>query len=420
VKKLLLACIVTLLAAPMYGQVHINLSLRDAIDKSLASNPQMGAVREGINLQKAQFWRAIAPPPPTVSVNYAFVPLAQRLAAFSERTVEVNQSIDFPTTILLRGSQATKQIRVAEEEYTSARNEMIARTTIAYFNVLAKMERSELAKENCVVAEEFARTSAVRRNVGEGTNLEQLTANVQQAQARNSVETAANDLRLAKGELGLLIGITNEGDAARLQLTDSLSFRPDVSDLDKHVEVAQRSNSQIRASMIKRDIASTGYTLAWSIFLPTLSASYLRQSRDGITGLYGASFGISLPLWFMFDHRGQIQSASATLAIADHELESTRHSVTAAVRSAHVEKVNSEQQLHSYESDVLLQTREIFRSAKASYDAGEISYLEFLQARQTVVQARTSYIDLLLGYHVAVARLQQAVGLSLKTKDLED
>lgn len=413
-KALLFVFIGNLLAVPIVGQVRIDLSLKNAIEQSLANNPQIRAASEGVNLQKAQFWRAIAPTSPTVSVNYAFVPPAQKLDAFSERTVEVSQSLDFPTTIFLRGSQALKQIRVAEEEYASARNEIIARTTIAYFNVLAKTERLALSQENRAVAEEFARKSAIRRNVGEGTNLEQLTANVQQAQARNAVETAANELRLVKGELGLLIGIKNEVDRTHLVLTDSLGFLPRSSDLDRLVETAQLSNAQIRASMIKREVASTGYTLAWTSFLPTLSVSYLRQTRDGITGLYGASFGISIPLWFMLDHRGQIQSASAMLAMADHELEWTKNSVTHGIRSAHFEKVNSEQQLRSYESDVLHQSGEIFRSAKASYEAGEISYLEFLQARQTVVQARSSYIDLLLAYHVAVAKLEQAVGSSLK------
>jgi outer membrane protein TolC len=402
------------LTNPVFSQVRVELSLKDATDRAVARNPQLSAVREGINLQKAQFWRAVSPPAPTVSVNYAFIPLGQKLNAFSERTVEVSQSIDFPTTIFLRGSQASDQIKVAEEDFATARNEICARTSVAYFNVLAKMGRLTLAKENRSVAEDFAQKSAIRRNVGEGTNLEQLTANVQQAQARNAVETAANELRLAKGELGMLIGITEETELSGLVLTDSLVFRPEASNLEQILNVAQRSNAQVRASLFKRDVASTARSLAWSSVLPTLSASYLRQTRDGITGLYGASFGISIPLWFMFDQRGQVQAASAGLAMAEYELESTRHAVTAGVRSAYVEKLNCEQQLRSYEKDVLHQADEILRSAKASYEAGEISYLEFLQARQTVVQARSSYIDLLLAFHVAAAKLEQAVGSSHK------
>jgi outer membrane protein TolC len=403
-----------ILMFPVLGQARLELSLRDATERAVARNPQLGAVREGINLQKAQFWRAVAPPSPTVSVNYAFIPTGQNLNAFSERTVEVSQSLDFPTTIYLRGSQATDQIKLAEVEYASTRNEICARTTISYFNVLAKVERLALAKENRSVAEDFAQKSAIRRNVGEGTPLEQLTANVQQAQSRNAVETAVNDLRLARSELGMLIGITEEAEIAGLVLTDTLEFRPEASNLDQLMNVAQLTNAQVRAGSFKRDIASTGRALAWSSLLPTLSASYLRQTRDGVTGLYGATFGISIPLWFMFDQRAQVQSASASYAMAEHELESTRHAVTVAVRSAYFEKVNCEQQLRSYEKDVLHQADEILRSAKASYEAGEISYLEFLQARQTVVQARSNYIDLLFTYHVAVAKLEQAVGSSPK------
>jgi outer membrane protein TolC len=414
VKRIILfSLFVIIVPLSLRGQVRTELSLKNAVDRALANNPVLGISREAVGVQKAEFWRSIAPPPPTVSVNYGFVPWGQKLDAFSERTVEVSQTIDFPTTIFLRGSQASHQISVAEEEYASARNEMLARTTIAYFNVLAKSERLELAKENRSVAEDFAQKSAIRRHVGEGTNLEQLTANVQYVQAKNAVETALNDLHVAKSELGTLIGLTREADLAGLFLTDSLVFRPPAANLERLIEVAQISNAQIRAKMFRRDAASTGRTLAWSSLLPTFSASYLRQTRDGITGLYGASFGISVPLWFMFDQRGQIESASAALAMVDHELEATRQSVIGAVRGAYFEKVNCEEQLRSFETDMLTQAREILRSAKASYEAGEISYLEFLQARQTVVQARTNYIDVLLAYRVAVARLEQAVGSPL-------
>jgi len=87
--------------------------------------------------------------------------------------------------------------------------------------------------------------------------------------------------------------------------------------------------------------------------------------------------------------------------------------VTVAVRTAYYEKLNSERQLRLYQTGILPESDEILRAAKASYNAGEITYLEFLQAKQTVLQARSSYIDVFLAYNIARARLEQIVGRKL-------
>ena len=45
--------------------------------------------------------------------------------------------------------------------------------------------------------------------------------------------------------------------------------------------------------------------------------------------------------------------------------------------------------------------------------AGEITYIEFLQARQTLILARGTYIDALYHYNAAIAQLEKAVGRTL-------
>lgn len=395
------------------AQIIRQLSLKEAIAIAINHNPQSNISRRRIDAQRGQFWRSLSLPPPSLSVNYAFIPQGRGLEHFSERTIEFAQSFDFPTTIALRGSQAFSEIRAAETEYTATEHEIISRVKIVYSNILAKQQKLSLAKDNQSLAEDFAKKSTVRRNVGEGTHLEQLTASVQCSHALNAVETAINELRIAMDELELLLGQRRGPPQSEFMLTDSMTYSPESVSLEQYLEMAKASNTQLRASSLRRDIASTGYSLAWSSLLPSFSASYFRQTRDGVSGMYGVSLGVSVPLWFMFDQRGQIQMASAAWSIAEHELGFTDNSVTVAVRTAYYEKVNSERQLRLYQTGILPESDEILRTAKASYAAGEITYLEFLQARQTVLQARSSYIEVFLSYNIARARLEQIVGRKL-------
>jgi outer membrane protein TolC len=66
-----------------------------------------------------------------------------------------------------------------------------------------------------------------------------------------------------------------------------------------------------------------------------------------------------------------------------------------------------------YLSDILPQAEEVYRSASASYDAGEITYLEYLQARQTLINAKSNYINVLFSYNLSIYTLEETVGQSL-------
>jgi outer membrane protein TolC len=154
-------------------------------------------------------------------------------------------------------------------------------------------------------------------------------------------------------------------------------------------------------------------TLAWSSFLPNLNASYYRQTVDGNSDFYGVSFGISLPLWFLFDQRGQIQEASANLNIAESDLQSLNNFISVNVKNAFLEMKNDERQIILHQTDILPQAEEVYRTALASYEAGDITYIEFLQARQTLISSRNEYVEELARYCTSLVKLEFAVGASI-------
>jgi outer membrane protein TolC len=55
----------------------------------------------------------------------------------------------------------------------------------------------------------------------------------------------------------------------------------------------------------------------------------------------------------------------------------------------------------------------VYRTALASYQAGDISYIEFLQARQILISSRNEYIEELARYCISLSKLEYAVGASI-------
>ncbi len=386
------------------------LSLKDAIEIALRHNPELAGARRGIDAAHGRFWRGISPPPPLLSVGYDYIPAGGGIKNFGERYIGISQSFDFPTTIALRGSSLSAETDAAEADFLSASLSITMQLKLAYYSVLAKEQKLRLAEENLGIADDFAIKAGIRHHVGEGTNLEHLTAKVQRTQALNAVEVARNELRLTMGELSFALGRGKEQLGREFTLTDSLSYRPYALYLDSLVEWAHRLNPQLQSASFMRNAASVNRTIAWSSILPSFTMSYSRQVQGGNPNLYGVTFGISLPIWFLLDQRGQVLEASATLAKMESDLTMKRNFVSLDVTNAYLEFKNGERQVQLYQTALLPQADEVYRAGAASYHAGDITYLEFLQARQTLISARSTYIDELYHYNAAIAQLEKSVG----------
>ena len=387
-----------------------HLSLKQAIGIALEHNPECAGSRYAADIQRARVWEGIAPPPPVVSLNYDYIPSGSGPRAFGERSVVLSQSFDFPSTIVLRGSALSSEADAAEADANSTTLAMVFRVKRAYFEVLARQAKLLLASENLDITRDFAAKARIRSNAGEGTDLENLTARVQELQAQGAFQAARNDLSLAGGELHLVLGHPPDLQGKDFVLTDTLGYRPRSFDLDVLIRDAGNAHPILHAARSKREAASIRRSIAWSSILPSFTLSYAQQVQGTARNLYGISLGMSIPLWFLLDTRGQVQEAAAAFASAGSDVIAQENALALGVRNAYLAFMNEDLQVRLYTAELLPQSKEVFRVANASYQAGEISYLEYLQARQTLTSAHLGYVDALLQYNTAFARLEHAVG----------
>ncbi|HOP50132.1 MAG TPA: TolC family protein [Ignavibacteriales bacterium] len=321
--------------------------------------------------------------------------------------------MSFLQIFFLRGSRFSKEEEIAFYRLKQTEVVIIAQIKSAYYNVLSKKKLLEIAEENLKIAEDFSKKAEIRYNVGEGTNLERLTAKVQFTEAKNNLEVASNELRTAFAELNFYLGYGKRTDEI-FTLADSLTYLPsDKFTFEELYNLSLSVNQQIKISELNVSIASINKSLAWSSLLPNFNLGYFKQTRDGDNGFYGASFGISVPLWFIFEQRGKIQEATANLSISEYEVQLTKNEIALKVKSAFTDYENNLNQVKLYVNDILPQSEEIYRTAVKSYDTGEITYLEFLQAKQTLINARSNYINVLLNYYLSIFTLEEIIGRSL-------
>ncbi|MDD5361359.1 MAG: TolC family protein [Ignavibacteria bacterium] len=390
---------------------YLSLSAAEKIAKE--NNPVLKKGANRILSAKGRYFSGISPQMPELSLSYDFVPIGSGLQNYEERSIELNQAIEFPLKTIYRGEQLNSAIDLVKSENEIEYLNVISGVRKAYIEVQEKQVLIKLAEENLITAGEFKEKSGIRYNAGEATNLEKLTAEVQYTQAKNNLEILKNNYKIALSDLLYSMGIKEALKIYNPVITDTLTFLSFDESLESTMERTMNTNPLIRLAEHKTYYSQINKKAALSSYLPDFSIGYKRQSVNGINSYYGINFGISIPLWFVFEQRGKVEEANAEIKISENEYDETYNFIRNSVKKAYENQKNSEKQILLYKNTLIPESEEIHRIANAGYQTGEITYLEYLQAKQILVTTKESYISALKEYNLNLIELEKAIGRKL-------
>jgi len=408
--KIIVLFIVTLFTISINGQSDSEkLSLDDAINFGLKNNPVIIAKSEKINAARGRYWSGISLPQPEVSFEYEFIPNGKSFNDFGERTFSVSQEFEFPSNYFLKSEMLNKEEEISALELIGTKRKIIRQIKSDYYQVLAKQYQLKLAEENLAISEDFSRKADIRYNIGESTNLERLTAKVQFAEAKNYFAVIQNELANSLDELYYSLGRSSKDFNGNIQLSDSLKYVAHNLNFEQLERVTEHENPFIKIAELNYGISGVEKKLAWSSLLPNFNLSYFKQSLEGKNGFYGASLGVSVPLWFLMEQRGRIQETAANQYASESDLQLTKNENILNLKKVFVDYQNTQTQVKLYVDEILPQAEEIYRTAIKSYDAGEIDYTDFLLAKQTLINSRNTYISSLLNYNLSLFTLEEII-----------
>jgi len=389
------------------------LSLSDAERIAKENNLTLKKGLNKISSAEGKYLSGVSPQMPELSLSYDFVPTGTGLGNYEERSLELNQSIEFPLKTVYKGEQLSSAVDIVKAENEVASLNILTEIRKAYIVLLEKQALIKIAEENLAVAEEFKSKSAIRFNVGEATNLEKLTADVQYAQAVNNLDVLKNQYKIALTDLLYSAGIKTGYENYNPVLTDSLTYVPFTGRIESVIQKTISTNPSLYLYELKKSDSHIGRKLAVSSYLPDFTVGYKSQSINGVNDYYGINLGISVPLWFLFDQKGKVREADAEIKISENEYDETRLSIISSAKKSFINLKNSEKQITLYRNTLIPESEEIFRVASAGYRVGDITYLEFLQAKQTMITAKEGYISSLKEYNLNLTELEKSIGRKL-------
>ena len=359
-----------------------NFQFSEVLDSIEKNNTTLIALRTEAEARKLENRTGITLADPEVGYKHMWEG-ADETGKLTEFTV--SQRIDLATVTGQRKRVAHRQNRVIDEEYRMARMDILldAQLTLvdlAYYNALAAELDRRLGHARRVVEAERVRfdngdTDALSYN-NVLLSLSALEAEVSRVDMERDVLTAR--LTALNGGVSL----------DNLESLDALENLESLDNLDFSSWYAEAHLPQLAGARQLCEARSSELALAKSMYLPSLSATYINERHTVGTRSQGVAVGVSIPLWA---NKNSVRTARTALEAA----EANQADVALRLRSAYEQEFTRVKGLQQTAMRYRRALDEANNSAllQRAMDEGLISVLEYLQG----IELYYDYLDRSLG-----------------------
>ncbi len=318
--------------------------------------------------------------------------------------------------------RADHEAAQAESDYVAAQQDLVLRTSEAYFNVLAAQDTLEAAQAAHDAIARQLEQSEKRFEVG----LIAVT-DVQEAKAAFDSATAAliqakRNLATAQEQLRELTGETF--DELSRPGPDMPLAGPNPANAEDWVQLAMNQNARLISSRLAADITRQSISSERGGHFPSIDLLVSRSSFDIKSDLTTGGFSgpndsdskdtsinlqLTVPLYSGGATASRVRQAEYLHRAARERLERTARQTERETRDAYL-GVNSEVARVQSLRQAVESAKTALQATEAGYEVGTRTSVDVLDARRRLFEAQTNYARSRYDYLLNVLRLRLAAG----------
>lgn len=276
---------------------------------------------------------------------------------------------------------------------------------VAWADASLASERTRVAKQSVELRAKLARIAEVRRQQGDASEVEVVTARVALRRWEIDAQRFRREEVAAQQRLAALMGLV---DGTSIQLSTKAPEVRALKDATAAVKEALALRPDVRAAELALDAALARVDATTAAIVPPLSL-IADANGSGSQGFeMGPGFQAELPIFNQ--NQGPRTRAEADAYRARWNWVATQQQVANDVRQAHARYVIADEILTGLRRDVLTELDTATAAASQAFAAGEASYLFVLQTTQQQLDAQTREIEFVAELRRAAAELDRSVG----------
>jgi outer membrane protein TolC len=322
--------------------------------------------------------------------------------------------ISQPLTQLIRIRQANRiaaaDVAVSRDDLKKAETEVALQVHTLYFGILIARLQKQAAEQQSAYATEQLRESEEDVRNGSALEVAAIQGRAGLLESQQSVLTAQLQLSDLNTELNDVLGLPLD---TQLDLDPSVPTSFELQSREEYLQTAWSENPEVMAAEEAVRKAKAGVAAAKSAYIPDITA-YARQSyQNGVPFLVRnfGTFGVNLT-YDLFDfgkRRSAVHEREAQLAEAEENLRRLKDHVAVGIDREY-NKLERTRNMVEVAKQVVELRRESERLTQNQFSQGILLVSDRRQSTAATYKAQADYLQASLGYLLAWAELEQAIG----------
>lgn len=291
-----------------------------------------------------------------------------------------------------------------------------ADATLTYLEAIKQQKLYEVKKNAYNNLRQLAESDSVRYTLGKIMEVDAIQSKLEAGILRNEFLQAGTDVKNAYAAMAVMMGTfstdTLYQPASELQ-TQHKDFV--LSDL---IATAIDSRSDLVAFYKNTIVAHKAVKVARRENIPDIDLSVemgknarVKNEEAPAPPFTGVTVGVAFPLKFSAMNRGAVHAAKFKEQQTHLQYDQARLQVQTEVLQAYHQYQSLVEQVKHYENGMLQQAKEVLNGKIYSYNRGEVSLLEILNAQRTYDEVQAQYIETLYNYNAALVELEKSAGI---------
>ncbi len=391
--------------------VKVPVNLNRFLQVVAENNLQYAAEKYSVQISEAAIEMARVLPDPTFSFDW-LENREERMRSGFGYASELGTTVEFGKR-RARIDLAESELSLTQAQLDDYFRNLRADATLVFLEAEKQNQLYLIKQKSYTTMKKLADADSIRLALGSIMETDAIQSSLEAGMLLNELLQASASRKNALHELNLIAGVVS---------VDTL-FTPEIEfngilrsfDLSSLINMAVQNRSDVVAAQLNMEISAKNTKLVKRERQMDLDVKLGFENDFSIpnsgSGAKIISAGVGIPLKFSNFNRGDITAAEFMEQQTEKQYSFVKQKITTEIIKAYHYFLSTEKQVINFQDNLLKQSEHVLKGKIYSYERGETSLLEVLNAQRTYNEIQSSYIEILVENYTALVELERAAGI---------
>ena len=328
-----------------------------------------------------------------------------------DNAITVSQSFALPSVYSARRSLLKSETSAAQSRLAVSENELRREVSLAFYDLLYAQDVLHIYARQDSIYKNFNRVAEAKLGTGETGRLEQM--NAIRLKQENDIKSDIAQRDFLTAQLQLMKWLNTDTLVIPLATATNELIFADNSIADVPLLALAKSQEEVANRQLKLEKRNGLPTFSVGASVQTVIKGFnpynIDRSAYGGGNFMGFSVGVNIPLAFGAQ-KARVKATRKEVEMAQLNVRNQEYVLRKTYDAAYNNYVSAHKAYNYYQKIGVPQAREMERISKASYEYGQIGYVELMQNLQSALEVWKDFADATRQYNKAIVELNYLQG----------